>query len=179
LPKRKFAQGRAPAYLYYFNWRSPVRNGKLRTMHGMELPFVFDHPDKISFMTGAGSDRAAIATTMSSTWVAFARTGNPNHSGIPSVGSVHPNTWPTMVFGSRTRPKMTPGARSERRWLPRGKEGGVNRNISDHHALVFQIGGRSIGISASRVAGIRFSEFDSCCCITKDGGIVIGDSAST
>ena len=33
IAERKFAQGRAPAYLYYFNWRSPVRNGKLRTMH--------------------------------------------------------------------------------------------------------------------------------------------------
>ena len=47
IAERKFAQGRAPAYLYYFKWRSPVRNGKLRTMHCMELPFVFDHPDEI------------------------------------------------------------------------------------------------------------------------------------
>ncbi len=108
IAERKFAQGRAPAYLYYFNWRSPVRGGKLRTMHGMELPFVFDHPDKISFMTGAGSDRAAIATAMSTTWVAFARTGNPNHSGIPQWAAFNPNTWPTMVFGSRTRAENDP-----------------------------------------------------------------------
>jgi len=108
IAERKFAQGRAPAYLYYFNWRSPVRNGKLRTMHCMELPFVFDHPDKISFMTGAGSDRAAIATAMSSAWVAFARTGNPNHSGIPRWAAFNPTTWPTMVFGSRTRAENDP-----------------------------------------------------------------------
>jgi para-nitrobenzyl esterase len=102
LAERKFAQGRAPAYLYYFDWRSPVRNGKLRTMHCMELPFVFDHPDKISFMTGTGSDRAALATTMSNAWVAFARSGNPTPTGQTAWTAFNPATWPTMVFGSRT-----------------------------------------------------------------------------
>jgi para-nitrobenzyl esterase len=121
IAERKFAQGRAPAYLYYFNWRSPVRDGKLRTMHGMELPFVFDHPDKISFMTGAGSDRAAIATAMSSTWVAFARTGNPNHSGIPQWAAFTPNTWPTMVFGSRTRAENDPWG-AERKAMATARE---------------------------------------------------------
>ena len=31
--------------MYLFKWRSPVNGGKLRSMHGMELPFVFDHVD--------------------------------------------------------------------------------------------------------------------------------------
>jgi para-nitrobenzyl esterase len=121
IAERKFAQGRAPAYLYYFNWRSPVRDGKLRTMHGMELPFVFDHPDKISSMTGTGSDRAAIATAMSSTWVTFARTGNPNHSGIPQWAAFTPNTWPTMVFGSRTRAENDPWG-AERKAMATARE---------------------------------------------------------
>ena len=43
--------------MYYFQWRSPVNNGKLRSMHCMEIPFVFNHPDKVQFMTGTGSDR--------------------------------------------------------------------------------------------------------------------------
>jgi len=98
IAERKFSQRRAPVYLYYFNWRSPVRNGKLRTMHGMELPFVFDHPDLISFMTGTGADRYDLATRMSESWVAFARSGNPNHSGIPHWNPWNPTDWPTMVF---------------------------------------------------------------------------------
>lgn len=101
IAERKFAQGRAPAYLYYFDWKSPVRNGKLRTMHCMELPFVFDHPDAISFMTGTGADRAALATAMSEAWVSFARTGNPNHRGIPTWAPFTPTTWGTMTFGSK------------------------------------------------------------------------------
>jgi para-nitrobenzyl esterase len=98
IAERKFGQRRAPVYLYYFNWRSPVRNGKLRTMHGMELPFVFNHPDLISFMTGMGADRYDLATRMSEAWVAFARNGDPNHSGIPRWNRWNPTDWPTMVF---------------------------------------------------------------------------------
>jgi para-nitrobenzyl esterase len=98
IAERKFAQRRAPVYLYYFKWRSPVRRGKLRSMHCMELPFVFDHPDLIASMTGAGADRDALATNMSEAWVAFARSGNPNHRGIPRWNPWTPTEWPTMVF---------------------------------------------------------------------------------
>ena len=98
-----------------------MRNGKLRTMHGMELPFVFDHPDKISSMTGAGSDCAAIATAMSSAWVAFARSGNPNHSGIPPWAAFNPTTWQTMVFGSRTRAENDPWGAERREWRSKGR----------------------------------------------------------
>jgi len=103
IAERKFVQGRAPVYLYYFNWRSPVRDGKLRTMHGMELPFVFDHPDLIQFMTGMGPERYELAEKMSNAWVAFARSGNPNHSGIPRWEQWNPMQWPTMVFNAETR----------------------------------------------------------------------------
>jgi para-nitrobenzyl esterase len=97
IAQRKFAQGKAPAFLYSFTWRSPVRSGKLRAMHAMELPFVFDHPDAISFMTGSSADRYALASAMSGAWVSFARTGNPG----PAWPPFDPATWPTMVFGSR------------------------------------------------------------------------------
>jgi para-nitrobenzyl esterase len=103
IAERKFEQGKAPVYLYYFNWRSPVRGGKLRTMHGMELPFVFDHPDLIQFMTGMGQERYELAKNMSEAWVAFARTGNPNHAGIPNWAPWNPTRWPTMVFNREIR----------------------------------------------------------------------------
>ena len=98
IAERKFTQGRAPVYLYQFNWRSPLRNGKLRSMHGMELPFVFNHPDLISFMTGTGAERQELAVKMSGAFAAFARTGNPNHSGIPRWDAWTPDRFQTMVF---------------------------------------------------------------------------------
>jgi para-nitrobenzyl esterase len=80
--ERKVALGKAPAYMYYFKWRSPVRDGKLKAMHCMEIPFVFDNPDAGQPMTGSGEDRYALAAKISGAWVAFARTGNPSQKGL-------------------------------------------------------------------------------------------------
>ena len=102
IAEAKHAQGRAPVYLYRFNWRSPVRRGKLRSMHGMDLPFVFDHPDLIGFLTGAGEDRRQLAREMSAAWVAFARSGNPSHRDIPAWEPWTPARRTTMVFDRTT-----------------------------------------------------------------------------
>lgn len=82
--ERKAAQGAAPVYQYYFTWRSPVRGGKLRTFHTIEIPFVFDNVDAAKPMLGSGEDRYALARQVSGAWVAFARSGNPNHPGLPN-----------------------------------------------------------------------------------------------
>ena len=116
IAERKFAQRAAPVYLYYFDWYSPVRGGKLRAMHGMELPFVFGHPDLVQFMTGMGPERYALAQRMSAAWVAFARTGNPNHGGIPQWSAWNPERWPTMLFGREVRSADDPWG-AERRAL--------------------------------------------------------------
>ena len=52
--ERKAAQGKAAVYQYYFTWRSPVREGKLRSFHTLEIPFVFDNVDAAKSMTGLG-----------------------------------------------------------------------------------------------------------------------------
>jgi para-nitrobenzyl esterase len=80
--ERKAALQKGPAYMYYFKWRSPVRDGKLKAMHCMEIPFVFDNPDAGKPMTGSGEDRYALAAKISAAWVAFARTGNPSQKGL-------------------------------------------------------------------------------------------------
>jgi para-nitrobenzyl esterase len=72
-------------------------------MHGMELPFVFGHPDLVRFMTGVGEERYELARKMSAAWAAFARTGNPNHDGIPRWEPWNPTRWPTMLFGREVR----------------------------------------------------------------------------
>ena len=80
---RKAMQGKAPVYQYYFTWRSPVREGKLRSMHTLEIPFVFDNVDAAKSVTGSAEDRYALADKVSAAWVAFARTGNPNTKLAP------------------------------------------------------------------------------------------------
>jgi para-nitrobenzyl esterase len=103
IAERKHAQGTAPVYMYYFRWRSPVRGGKLRSMHCMEIPFVFDHVDALDFMTGTSPDRYALAERMSEAWVAFARSGNPNHEALPHWPAFTAAERATMVFDTECR----------------------------------------------------------------------------
>lgn len=103
IAERKAAQGKAPVYMYMFKWRSPVNNGKLRSMHCMELPFVFDHVDNTPFMNGAGKDRYALAEAMSEAWVSFARTGNPNHKGLPEWPAFDNTRRATMIFDTECK----------------------------------------------------------------------------
>jgi para-nitrobenzyl esterase len=77
------AQGGAPAYLDWFAWDSPVLDGRLHSFHCPDLPFVFDNTDRCDHMTGGGPEARALAARISTAWVHFARTGNPNHGGLP------------------------------------------------------------------------------------------------
>ena len=47
-------------------------------------------------------DRHPLAHDMSSAWVAFARTGNPNHAGLPAWDVWTPTRRATMVFDTTT-----------------------------------------------------------------------------
>jgi para-nitrobenzyl esterase len=103
IAERKAALGKAPVYMYYFDWYSPVRQGKVRAMHGVELPFAFDHVDEVKFMVGTGKDRYALADRMSAAWVAFARSGNPNHKGLPKWQPFTAGERATMIFNNECR----------------------------------------------------------------------------
>ena len=128
IAEHKAAQRKAPAYLYYFDWYSPLRSGRVRCMHGMELSFVFDHVDAANWMTGEGKDRYPLADKMSAAWVAFARSGNPNHKGIPHWQPFEAERRPTLIFGNDTRAVNDP-YRDERLALKaiRDQQGGVRR----------------------------------------------------
>ena len=100
---RKAAQGKAPVYQYYFTWRSPVREGKLRSFHTLEIPFVFDNVDAAKSMTGSGEDRYALASKMSAAWVAFAKTGNPNTKELANWPAFDTTKRATMIFNDECK----------------------------------------------------------------------------
>lgn len=74
----------APVYMYLFTWQSPVLNGKYKAIHCIELPFVFDNVDRAENMTGGGPEAHALAERVSRAWINFARSGDPNHPGLPT-----------------------------------------------------------------------------------------------
>jgi para-nitrobenzyl esterase len=101
--ERKSALGKAPAYMYYFKWRTPVHDGKLKAMHTLQIPFVFDHVDLNRTITGDGTDRQPLADRISRAWVAFARTGNPNHKGIPEWPAYDERRRATMILDQQCK----------------------------------------------------------------------------
>jgi para-nitrobenzyl esterase len=43
IAERKNAQGTAPVFMYLFTWETPVLNGRLKSTHALEIPFMFDN----------------------------------------------------------------------------------------------------------------------------------------
>jgi len=103
LSELKTAQGKAPAYLYFFNWRSPVHKGQMKAYHTLDIPFALYNIDQAASMTGAMQERYALAHRMSAAFAAFARSGSPNHADLPNWPAFSTRTYPTMVFGNECK----------------------------------------------------------------------------
>ncbi len=93
----------APVYMYYFTWRSPVHDGKLKAFHTLDIPFATANVDNGQSMTGTGQDRYALEDKMSAAWTTFARTGNPNHKGLPNWPKFNTTQRATMILGNECK----------------------------------------------------------------------------
>lgn len=94
----KSKQGGAPAYNYLFTWQSPVNDGSLGAAHGMELPFMFNNIALARPLTGGGKDAYALADKISSAWINFVKTGDPNSKNLPEWPAYTPENGATMIF---------------------------------------------------------------------------------
>ncbi|MGH1471263.1 MAG: carboxylesterase/lipase family protein [Cellvibrionaceae bacterium] len=87
IAERRAALKAAPVYSYYLTWKTNTFNGQLMTPHALDIPFVFDNTDTektvYGFTTGTKEERD-LADKISDTWIAFARSGNPNNNKIPT-----------------------------------------------------------------------------------------------
>jgi para-nitrobenzyl esterase len=82
LAERKAAQGKAPVWLYSFDWETPVFGGRLKAFHALDVPFVFETIDAVN-STDRGEVAHGLSRRIAATWTAFARTGNPDNAAIP------------------------------------------------------------------------------------------------
>jgi para-nitrobenzyl esterase len=70
-------------WVYELDWRSPVDGGQWGAPHTLDIPLALDNTAVADGMTGDGLEARGLAALMSDTFIAFARTGNPNHAGLP------------------------------------------------------------------------------------------------
>ena len=115
LAERKAAGGTAPVYMYLFTWQSNVLGGLFKAGHGLEIPFVFDITDDVG-MTGDRPDKYGLATAMSEAWAAFARSGDPNHPGLPKWQPYTADNRATMLFDVPCRIEIDPGREEIDAW---------------------------------------------------------------
>jgi para-nitrobenzyl esterase len=92
----KCAQGHAPVYLYEWDWPSPAFGGRYGAVHGLDVSASFHEARD-------GNDMSRVSEQLSSAWVAFARSGNPNTPRLPPWPTYDLQTRATMVFGTPTQ----------------------------------------------------------------------------
>jgi para-nitrobenzyl esterase len=97
-------QGNAPVYAYLLAWKSPVENASKGSFHGLDIPLAFHTVDVRSDWTGNTEDAWKLADKMSSAWLNFVKTGNPNVKGMLPVWAPYAATnGATMYFDNVCR----------------------------------------------------------------------------
>ena len=109
-------------YSYLFSWKSPWQNGKLGAYHGLDVGFVWgalsERKAQLMFEVERTEETTILSKQMMDCWINFARSGNPNHKGIPEWPKFNLNSRPTMIFDKKT--KVTNDPLSETRVLWEG-----------------------------------------------------------
>jgi para-nitrobenzyl esterase len=88
----------SPVYNFWFWWKTSVLDGRPLPYHCQDLAFWFDNIDLAAQATGGTDDARDLAAKMSGAFVAFARTGNPVHAGLPKWDRFTAANRAVMVF---------------------------------------------------------------------------------
>ncbi len=118
IPCLNLAEGHGRAYVYLFTWESPALRGVLGSCHALEMPFVFgtcNHPMEQRFV-GAGPEADRLSNKMMDSWIAFARSGDPNHEGLNGWKPYTPNDRITMVFNLDSGVQKAPFEEERAAW---------------------------------------------------------------
>jgi para-nitrobenzyl esterase len=110
-------------WVYQLNWKTPVKTaegGSYGSPHTLDIPLGFDNVEVSPGMVGASDEDKARAQKMaeivSETYIAFARTGNPNNPHAPKWPAYSLDKRATMIFDLPSRIEDDPRGR-ERRYL--------------------------------------------------------------
>jgi len=112
--ERKAAQHSAPVYMYRFDWGTPWEGGKFGACHGVDLSISFANPDTSMGMSAPAAK--LLAQRLGGATIAFAKTGNPDHAGIPHWAPYDAQARATMVFDEQTRMERDPNRELRLMW---------------------------------------------------------------
>lgn len=114
------ASGRAAAYVYDFQWPSPVESLRGQACHCLDVPFAFDGLAEPGVREVAGdAPPATLASQMHRAWTRFVTDGNPGWDRYDTVRR------PVMIFGERTETRADPLRIERETWS-------AIRHVPDH-----------------------------------------------
>jgi para-nitrobenzyl esterase len=97
-------QGKGKAFLYYYDYHAPDVES---SGHGSDVPYAFQ-----TLGTGPGGapkpEDLKLSDTISSYWVNFAKTGDPNAAGLPKWPAFTEDDQQAMVFDGAPGAKPVP-----------------------------------------------------------------------
>ena len=109
---------RKNTWMYLFAWQSPFRGGKYGAMHALELAFVFGvlMPKEVGIFPQRTDETEALSKAVMDTWIAFAKSGNPNNKSIPQVAPYEAQKRATIVFDREIKVVEDPYGEERAAW---------------------------------------------------------------
>ena len=108
-------------YMYRFDWNSLALNlAGFKACHALDIFFVFNNFDtksgkKVSTLANK-KKMHEISDKIQSSWINFAKTGNPNDCGIDIWKKYDSEQRATMVFGRKTKLRYDPNQHKRESW---------------------------------------------------------------
>ena len=89
------------------DWATRARDGLLMSPHAIDIAFVLDTLGTGPIDPGELDAQQQMLRQMGGAWLAFARTGNPHHRGLPAWPA-YDGTRPTMLFNLESKLARAP-----------------------------------------------------------------------
>ncbi len=98
------AETQAPVYAYLLAWKSQVDSASKGSFHGLDISLAFHNVDLRPDWTGNTEAAWKLSDKMSSAWLNFVKTGNPNVAGVlPEWAPYTRENGATMVFDNECK----------------------------------------------------------------------------
>lgn len=112
------AMAGVPAYVYQVNFESPLKQGRLGACHTIDIPLMFGSTGVSGALTGNSEAAQRLSAQTRNFLVRFARTGDPNGTGLPKWAPYDLKSRGTLLLANNPEIESDPRG-AQRRFFAR------------------------------------------------------------